>query len=150
LLFAVINPSSDFVDTQTVYEYDPIADAWKLKNSRIPTFGASKSACELNGKIYVIGGCNDNVNSITTVDEYDPILDSWEKKEDMPTKRMLCAATSLDGKIYVVGGCQKLENNVWASLVSSVEEYTPEGWKAQSVFSPKGKLPTTWGAEKKK
>jgi RNA polymerase sigma factor (sigma-70 family) len=135
---------------QTVYEYDPMADVWKRKDSKMPTFRASMSACELNGKIYVIGGCDDNVNSMTTIEEYDPILDSWEKKEDMPTKRMLCAATSSDGKIYAVGGCQKIENGSYASVVSTVEEYTPEGWKAQSVFSPKGKLPTTWGAEKKK
>jgi RNA polymerase sigma factor (sigma-70 family) len=136
---------------QTVYEYDPIADAWKLKDSKMPTSRVEMSACELNGKIYVIGGHSDNFNanidSITTVEEYDPILDSWEKKEDMPTKRMCCPATSLDGKIYVVGGSQKMVDRSYFSLISTVEEYTPEGWKA---VSPKGKLPTTWGAEKKR
>jgi len=133
--------TKDFVDTQTVYEYDPIANAWKLKDSEMPTFRAFMSACELNGKIYVIGGYG-NIDAISTVEEYDPILDSWEKKEDTPTKRMLCAATSLDGKIYAVGGCQKIEGDFFESYSSSVEEYTPEGWKA---VSPQSKLPTKWG-----
>jgi RNA polymerase sigma factor (sigma-70 family) len=137
---------------QTVYEYDPIADAWRQKDSKMSTPRTYMSACELNGKIYLIGGCNEegaNVNAITTVEEYDPILDAWEKKEDMPTKRMYGAATSLDGKIYVVGGSQKRENWFYTSIVSTVEEYTPEGWQSKSVSST-GKLPTKWGAEKKK
>jgi hypothetical protein len=48
----------------------------------------------------------------------------------------------MDEKIYAIGS--------WTAqnLLSTVEEYTPEGWPF--AVSPNGKLPTKWGMIKAK
>jgi RNA polymerase sigma factor (sigma-70 family) len=125
----------------TVEEYDPATDKW-IKKSDMPTARYSHSSSVVNGKIYVIGGANEN-NVLSTVEVYDPMTDNWTKISDMSTKRGYFSTSEINGKIYAIGGWD--ENNV---LLSTVEEYTPEGWPFS--VSPKGKLPTTWGAEKNK
>ena len=47
------------------------------------------------------------------------------------------------GKIYVIGG---IVNYLADNALSTVEEYTPEGWPF--AVSPQGKIQTKWGTMK--
>jgi hypothetical protein len=96
----------------------------------------------VNGKIYVIGGMLDEETLFSTVEVYDPVTDKWMEKTNMQTGRFTFSASVVDGKIYVIGG--------WTAqdLLSTVEEYTPEGWPF--AVSPQNKLPRTWGIIKAK
>ena len=122
-------------------EYDPITDTWTKKaDMPTPRYGMATSA--VNGKIYAFGGLNFNTN-FSSVDEYDPKEDKWTKKTDMAFARWLLSTAVVDGKVYAIGGQSAAVN-----LVTTVEEYTPEGWPF--AISPQGKLPSKWGMLKAK
>jgi N-acetylneuraminic acid mutarotase len=124
----------------TVEEYDPETDTWKRK-ADMPTSRDNLAASVVNGKIYVIGGWNEDYKQCAIVEEYDPEMDTWRKMPDMPTVRSWPSSSVVDGKIYVMGGQRS------GVVLSNVEEYTPEAREPETV-SPQGKLPTKWGEVK--
>ncbi len=91
----------------------------------IPTARCFASSCELDGKIYVIGGTESTSStgpSVGTMEVYDPILDSWDTtKAPMPTSRVEFGACAVNGKIYTIGGA----TNHGVSPFGMVEEYDP-------------------------
>ena len=101
----------------------------------------------VNGKIYVIGGGNNNVQ-LRIVEAYDPAKNEWTKMASMPTARRALSVSAVRGKLYAVGGV----GNIGVAIgnlpqpFATVEEYTPPGW--QFAVSPQGKLATTWGTMK--
>jgi len=112
---------------------------WKRKTDII-TMRGGLSGSVLSGKIYTIGGFN-NEGRFKTIEEYDPIADKWIGKTDMPTGRGFFSASEIGGKIYVVGGFSKCPENT----VPELEEYTPDGWQPEQSIYPQGKLPKAWG-----
>jgi N-acetylneuraminic acid mutarotase len=112
----------------------------------MPDTRGAHSSSVADGIIYVFGGTRTGSNlGITEVEAYDPVKDSWVEKANMPTGRHTLSSCALDGKIYAIGGVTRKGGILRA--FSTVEEYTPEGWKSSSV-SPQGKLPTKWGEVK--
>ena len=92
----------------TVEEYDPTTDTW-TKKSDMPNKRGWHSAIVLDGKIYIIGGCNTPAGpstgtAILTVDVYDPAADSWSQKGNIPGRIGAGFTNVVDGKIYVFGG----------------------------------------------
>lgn len=121
----------------TIEAYDPQADTW-TKKANMPTPRSHLSTSAVNGKIYAIGGGEGGVDraALSTVEAYDPQTDKWTRKADMPTARKELSTSVVNGKIYAIGG--------WDDRpLSTVEEYTPEGWPF--AVSTQGKLATTWG-----
>jgi len=112
------------------------------KKADMPTARDGLSTSVVDGKIYAIGGAVVINIVLPTVEVYDPAIDKWMKGSDMPTPRMFFSASEVRGKIYAVGG-----SKVADVPLSTGEEYMPEGWPFS--VSPQGKLPTTWGEEKK-
>jgi len=125
----------------SVEEYDPAVDRWTEK-AKIPTPRGFLSTSVVNERIYAIGGGGvvgvraDPVRS--TLEIYDPVTDRWEKGRDVPTARVHLSTSVVRGKIYTIGGSTAAD-----VALSTVEEYTPEGWPFS--VSPQGKLATTWG-----
>ena len=58
----------------------------------------------LDGKIYAMGGLDDETWRSSTVEVYDPQADSWHQVASMPHGRRCHAAATMGGKIYVSGG----------------------------------------------
>ncbi len=108
-----------------VEEYDPSTDTWTKKaDMPMPTY--NHAATVVNGKIYVMGGESGSwaVETIlSTIMKYDPATDTWTKEGDMRVPRTAMSASVVDGRIYVIGG-----KEVGVRKISTVEEYTPEGW----------------------
>jgi RNA polymerase sigma factor (sigma-70 family) len=98
------------------------------KKADMLTPRSALSTSVVNGKIYAIGGINDNEKQVSTVEEYDPITNTWKKKADMPTKRSHLSTSVVNGKIYAMGG--EYENEV----VTAIEEYDPviDKWKKKA------------------
>ena len=103
---------------------------WTRKTD-MPTARSGPSASVVDGKIYVIGGGEDEALSI--VEEYDPATDTWTKKADMPTARAILSTSVVKGKIYAIGGA----DNAMVAL-SIVEEYNP----ATDTWTKKADMPT--------
>ena len=65
-------------------EYDPKTDTWTRK-ADMPTPRYYLASCELEGKVYAIGGIVDGINASSVVEIYDPVVDTWIKGKDMLT-----------------------------------------------------------------
>jgi N-acetylneuraminic acid mutarotase len=82
--------------------YDPATDSWETKAS-MPTPRSFLSANVVNGKIYVMGGRDENYTALTVNEVYDPANNSWTTKASMPGAIWIPASATVDNKIYVIG-----------------------------------------------
>ncbi|MGH3557494.1 MAG: carboxypeptidase regulatory-like domain-containing protein [Mycobacterium sp.] len=87
-LYVTDGDNTSFTENDTLYIYDPSSDSWST-GADLPTSGAEFGAAGvgLNGKFYVIGGCDGAscTTFIPRVAEYDPGSDSWSSAADYPT-----------------------------------------------------------------
>lgn len=71
-----------------------------------------------DGKIYVIGGFDENVAIVASVRVYDPGTDSWSEVAPLPQAVHHANAASVDGTLYVLGALTGLGfsaiGNTWA------------------------------------
>ncbi len=104
---------------------------WKTLTA-MPTARGDFGIAVVAGKIYVIGGINQNNEPLGTVEEYNPLTDVWTKKMDMPTPRSGLAVAVYNNKIYAIGGTV---NSVY---VSHNEVYDP----ATNTWVNKASMPT--------
>lgn len=105
-------------------------EKWSKKTD-MPTARYLPASASINGKIYVIGGWNDQRNPLATVEEYDPTTDKWSKKANTLTPRFQFCACAVNGKIYAVGGSKDLN-----APVKSIEEYDPaaDKWVKKVIY----------------
>ncbi len=99
-----------------------------IKKSDMPNPRYWAYACEVNGKIYVIGGIKSFPFAVKTVEEYDPETETWKDKRDMPDTGGGSACVVND-KIYVIGGSKGLNQ-----FLSRVVVYDPklDKWEEKS------------------
>ncbi len=110
-----------------------VGDTW-TKKADMPIGRFQLSASAVNGRIYVIGGCNTKGDYPSGVEEYDPVRNKWTEKNDMPTTREGLSTCVVNGKIYALGGYgqgQPIE-------FSTVEEYDP----VKDKWTKKANMPT--------
>ena len=83
------------------------------------------SMAVLDGKLYAVGGFNDDDQFLCSVERYDPALNAWEAVAPMAVAREAPAVAVLDGKLYAVGG------NDMDDAFNSVERYDPamDAWE---------------------
>jgi len=91
-------------------------------------------AAELDGKIYVIGGCHGN-RPLASAEVYDPSTKQWTPMAPLNTSRTSAGIAVHDGKLWVIGGvdgprgaildsmeCYDPLTNTWTSCVSMPEK----------------------------
>jgi RNA polymerase sigma factor (sigma-70 family) len=106
-------------------------DTW-TKKADMPTARAANSSSVVNGKIYVIGGWDDNGAGMSTVEEYDPVINKWTTKANMPTPRQGIKTEVVNGKIYAMTDYFK---------ITPVEEYDPK----TNIWKQKANIPWPGG-----
>ena len=77
----------------SVYVYDPQADAW----TQLASMGTARrihAAAAVRGKLYVFGGWGTR-GRLSTAEVYDPTSDSWVQGPSLPRKRSGVAAVAL-------------------------------------------------------
>ncbi len=116
-----------------VEAYDPASDSWVTKKP-MPTPRAGLAAVTASGRIYAIGG-GDNNSVFKTVEIYDPATDTWTSGPPLPLPRTgLAAAVGPDGRIYAIGG-----NDDTAAATASVFSLDPAapvaGWAQGDLMS---------------
>jgi len=107
--------------------YDPATDSWTTKKS-MPIPKAGLSANVVDGKIYLIGGFTQPLNSTvkTTSNEtlvYDPLTDSWTIKTPIPTPTLDYATAVVGDKIYVISGTSRAYSD---NLIDLTQIYDPK------------------------
>jgi N-acetylneuraminic acid mutarotase len=75
------------------------------KKADMPTARLAFGTAVVDGKIYVIGGQQNETVPLSVVEVYDPDTDSWDTtKTPMPRAKGGFGCAVVDGKIYVMGG----------------------------------------------
>lgn len=133
----------------TVDMYDPKTDTWTKDITQMPTPRWALSSSVISGKIYVIGGFDNNQRGTNIVEVYDPIANTWIQKSNMPTARGMHSISITDGKIYAIGGGPSAVGNwigaiAWEPFKNGIVEEYDTGFTPQAVESS-GKLNITWG-----
>jgi Uncharacterized protein conserved in bacteria len=99
----------------------------------MPSSRQELATAALNGKIYVIGGYNQNIVSTNTVDVYDPATNSWASARPIPLALNHNSAAVAAGKLYSFGGSSKQVfvydpvSDTWSAVASmnSLHDATP-------------------------
>jgi N-acetylneuraminic acid mutarotase len=121
----------------------PVANAgeneWTSMTS-MPTARGGLGVAVVNGKIYAIGGVN-NDTQLAINEEYDPAKDTWTTKEPMPTARSGFAIAVYQSKIYVIGGTVGTDENVALTGVTEVYDPAKNTWETKtSMLTPRADL----------
>lgn len=63
----------------------------------------------LQGKSYVIGGFDDDAQSLNTVERYEPFADTWEEVAPLPAPSPLnhVGVAIAGNRLYVIGGLRQ-------------------------------------------
>jgi N-acetylneuraminic acid mutarotase len=106
-----------------------------IPKAAMPTPRAALATCEVDGKIYAIGGGGYVMPTVATVEMYDPATDTWTRKADMPTPRGFLAAAAIGGRIYAIGGFGPGGDNT--ANTRTVEMYDPatDTWTRKADMS---------------
>jgi Kelch motif protein/kelch motif-containing protein len=107
----------------TFEAYDPSNDTWSAL-SNLPEITHTHALCEVGGKLYSIGGIQDESTITGANFEYNPSNDTWNStpKAAMPRALGFISAVSYGGKIHVFGGAT---DNGAASTVNDHYAYDP-------------------------
>jgi N-acetylneuraminic acid mutarotase len=111
-------------------------DLWNAK-APMPTARAGLGLAVVNGKIYAIGGLNNN-SYLSTNEEYDPVMNKWTTRTPMPTARSGFAIAAYQDKIYVIGGTTGESTSSKSGFTGVTEVYTP----ATDTWTTKSSMPT--------
>ena len=87
----------------------------------------------VGGKIYAIGGLNDNAQALSITESYNPQSNEWITMAPMPTPRSGFAVAVYQNKIYCIGGT--LGNNAY---IPNNEVFDP----ATNTWQTKSSMPT--------
>jgi len=90
----------------------------------MPTARSYLATVTVNGKVYAIGGIDNNGNYLNRVEVYNPATNNWSQAAPMPTARgSLAAAVDAQGNIYAIGGL--VSTGGPPQILSTVEVYNP-------------------------
>ncbi|XP_073056815.1 F-box/kelch-repeat protein At1g67480-like [Primulina eburnea] len=86
-----------------VHQYDSCLNSWsKLASMNVARYDFG--CAEVNGAVYVVGGCGKDGDSLSCAEIYDPDTNKWTVIESMRRPRWGCFACGFEGKLYVMGG----------------------------------------------
>ena len=130
-----VNQSS-FVPRLSIYT--PSSNTWAIGAS--PTIiRAFASVGQINGKMYVAGGCvmsDCRIGITNALEIYDPVTNTWSNGAPMVTGRLGAAAGVIAGKLYVSGGTLACPP---CSTTSTTEIYNP----VTNSWTPGAPIPNT-------
>ena len=97
---------------------------WRLGAS-LPVFRQELATGVLDGKVYVLGGYDENRSSTDTVEVYNPSTNTWTSVHPLPFRVNHNAAAVAEGKLYSFGAeagqtfVYNPTNNSWVARASS-------------------------------
>ncbi len=117
----------------TMEVYDPGKDEWTTPETTGSfTARGGCTATVVDGKIYVIGGYDENWTALNLVEVYDPVTKAWTapKVTGLATPRHRHGAVYVNGKIYIFGGMSQTNyetgvetfdpaTNTWSTVATS-------------------------------
>ncbi|EYC25681.1 hypothetical protein Y032_0011g1329 [Ancylostoma ceylanicum] len=93
--------SSENVALSKVEKYDPLTRQW-VPILPMPSERSEVGVAVCNGKVYVVGGFNDDFSAL--VEFFDYTLNSWTEVASIPQSTSSVSAVFLGDNLYVCGG----------------------------------------------
>ena len=85
--------------------YDPATNTWAVTSSLTTKRGGFTATLLPTGEVLVVGGYDQNDDSLASAELFDPASGQWKPAASMQVARFWHTATSLpDGNVLVVGG----------------------------------------------
>ncbi|MGH8274477.1 MAG: protease pro-enzyme activation domain-containing protein [Gammaproteobacteria bacterium] len=86
--------------------YDTATDTWTTGAANPVPAGGGSASTVVNGKLYVVGGCNDGkcAAPLSAVQVYDPTTNSWSSAANYPQPVTFAMCGGISGKLYCAGG----------------------------------------------
>jgi N-acetylneuraminic acid mutarotase len=114
-IYAIGGESESTIDLANVEVFDTTSNAWTALapmpsttdacHSGLTVFGrAALAAAVKKGKIYAMGGTNEDFEALCSVLAYNPAANTWTSAAPMPTARAFLAASASDGSVSAIGG----------------------------------------------
>ncbi len=103
LVFVFLTASCIVTVKPALSSADDSAENTWISKAPMSRARAGLGVVAVNGKIYAIGGWNNN-GLLGTNEEYDPASDTWISKAPMPTPRRDFGIAVYENKIYCIGG----------------------------------------------
>ncbi|WP_069463869.1 carboxypeptidase regulatory-like domain-containing protein, partial [Actinacidiphila rubida] len=111
------------VPVSTVYAYHPASDTW-TRAADLPSPLAAASTAVLDGRLYVIGGCPDACDTVSShTYRYTPATDSWQQVADYPLPVHWTGCAGTDGAIACAGGLNEADGH--ADAIAGTYVYHP-------------------------
>jgi N-acetylneuraminic acid mutarotase len=105
-------PIDSYVDS--IFEYDPVADAWIVSASVIAYPRAYGCCGVVNGRLLVVGGFDGNYPGVSRVEAYTPVWNLWQDFWGEPSARSFTCGAGVGGRFYVFGG--KIGTSTYTAL----------------------------------
>jgi N-acetylneuraminic acid mutarotase len=114
-----------------------VEDSWTTLEP-MPTARSGHGVAVVDGKIYAIGGKNEE-GVLNITEKYDPVTNEWTYKTSMPTARSDFGIAVYQNRIYVIGGSIG-SGTVWGEslLTGATEVYDTE----TDTWETKTSMPT--------
>lgn len=99
--------------------------------------GCASAHAVLSGRLFIIGGEDDEEVVLNSVECYDPSTGNWQAVAPMRHERKYAAACTSNDRIYVFGGCDgedtlqsiegyDLDGNSWTDVMHIWRHLKPE------------------------
>ncbi|CAN6586638.1 unnamed protein product [Malus baccata var. baccata] len=130
---------SNYQPIRDVFVYEFTTQRW-TRGKDMPETRSFFAACELNGRIYIAGGHDENKNAMKSAMVYDVRENEWGELTEMSQGRDECEGFVSGSEFWVVSG---YATDMQGRFVGSAEVYeTGSGrWRLEEDVWPAGQCP---------
>lgn len=123
----------------TLYIYNIPANTWS-NGSDAPIVMCDTCAGSVGGKVYAIGGYDQNYEILAANYVYDPATKVWTKLADMPSPRGDLMCVSLLGEVYALGGFYDpaFKGNSFSDKMESFNPANGKWTTRPNLLTPRG------------
>ncbi|XP_070192744.1 uncharacterized protein [Littorina saxatilis] len=89
--------------TKSTFQFDPVKQTW-LKVCSMLCARSFHTVCVLDGRIYAMGGQDENEEMLDSVEVYDSNLDNWLAVASMAFCRVGASSAGFEDCVMIVGG----------------------------------------------
>jgi len=100
--------------------YDPESDTWLQLPTAMATERKYCAAAAAGGRVYVVGGMNQERRRLVSVEAFDPREGLWQALPPLQVARSSAGCAVLQDRLYVVGG-----SATDTAFLDSVECFNP-------------------------
>ncbi|HUR49371.1 MAG TPA: kelch repeat-containing protein, partial [Acidimicrobiales bacterium] len=145
--FTQVAPCYQHSGTTTTTAAPPLEPEWQFAPSMATARQYLSTATGADGRIYALGGSNDEGDALGSAETFDSCKQTWSSLPPMPVPRTeFAAARGPNGRIYVIGG----RDARFGTPLATVDAYDPVANTWSSVASlalPRGDLAAATGAD---